>query len=390
MMLAPALPLRHSSSQQRIPAHPDMGEQLANTNKTYAYVKQAGITLNVAHCLDGRAHWFFDRFPQTTYALIKLGGQVFGSDRELFPIDYRSGKVGNEAQLMGVIRLATQLEPLLPRDIAPAPVIEMTLSSLRSGRLAEVNALTGSLIESAERANDDVNNLRHEGTHNSVKELTSAWQCGAEESNARLEACVSDAFVRQPNLLAMKLDLSIREYLPANQQQAYSMYEREFEKNRHDQQKSLGTTAPWLPHDRLDRMLSSRDAFRAKLVHTKLSHARLINYILILKFSRITGPYLTAVLLFDGSHDDVSVSLSGELSRLWNDATAGGGFCYRWSEPQCPWDGLIKPSDEKKRVALLFELECSALSGKYVRAKPTLAVPIFTIGDCNELGEAQS
>ncbi|CAJ8786385.1 Uncharacterised protein [Burkholderia pseudomallei] len=389
MMLAPAFLLRDSSSQQPMLAHPVVGEQLASTNKIYAYVKQAGITLNVAHCLDGRAHWFIDRFPQTTYALIKLGGQVFGSDRELFPIDYRSGKVGNEAQLMGVIRMATQRDPLLPRDIVPAPIIEMTLSSLRSGRLAEVNALTGSLIESAERANEDVNNLRYEGTRNSAKERTSAWQRGAEESNARLDACIGDAFVHQPNLLAMKLDLSIKEYLPANQQQAYSMYELEFEQRHHDQQESLGT-APWLPHDRLDRMLASCDAFRAKLVHTRSSHARLINYILVLKFSRITGPYLTAVLLYDGSHGDVSVPLFGELSRLWDDATAGSGFCYRWNEVQCPWGGLIKPSDEKKRVALLFELECSALSGKYVRAKPTLAVPIFAIGECDKLIEAQS
>ncbi|CAK0093394.1 Uncharacterised protein [Burkholderia pseudomallei] len=390
MILTPALPLRDSSSQQRVAAHPDMGEQFANTNKIYAYVKQAGITLNVAHCLDGRMHWFLDRFPHATYALIKLGGQVFGSDRELFPIDYRSGKVGNEAQLMSVIKMATQMEPLLPRDIAPAPVIEMTLSSLRSGRLADVNVLTGSLIDSAERANEDVKKLRYEGTRNSVKERTSAWQHSAEESSARLDACVGAAFARQPNLLAMKLDLSIREYLPANQQQAYSMYEREFERNHHDQQESLVTTAPWLPHDHLDRMLKCRDAFRAKLVHTRLSHARLINYVLVLKFSRITGLYLTAVLLFDGSHGDVSDPLFAEMSRLWDDTTASGGICYRWNEVQYPWGGLIEPSDERKRVALLFELECSALSGKYVRAKPTLAVPIFAIGECDELSEAQS
>ncbi|MFV8603305.1 hypothetical protein ACNRDG_03160 [Ralstonia pseudosolanacearum] len=336
-------------------------------------IQQAGIDFGIAHCLDGTTYSFVDDYPRKLRAAVKLVPQIFNG-RPMFFSEH------DLDDLTGRLKLCRTL-PSPDRD--DVSVIDVLLRTLLSSRFNQLVSTMADRREMGVFIRDLCEQARHEGDRTQAVARANQWQHKSSASWMSIEPAVEAAFSSNTPVLAHKVALLRKTFMPANEEAAYLLHERVTANESLFQQEMSGEKVHRQPdilhrpsialiqddlhtlQDCLDRAASIKNLLRGGVI--------------TVNFSRVHGFYLSVVLLADGRNNSISKDLADGVDRLWDEVTGGDGYVHHWREPQCFWCGLIEPHNTARKAALMLELECRALREKYVRAKGSEALPTFTL-----------
>jgi hypothetical protein len=335
-------------------------------------IQQAGIDYSIAHCLDGTTHSFVDDYPRSLRTAVTLTAQICNGLRMSLSERERD-------DLIGRLKVCRNLPS---PDFDVAPVIDVLLRKLLPSRFNQLVSTMADHREVDRSILDLFEQVRDLGARTLAIPRTRQWQDKSDAVWTLGKHAIEAVFSSNEPMFAHKVALLRKTFVPANEAAAYSLYERAKGNERLFQQEMSGEKAAHMP-DILSRpfiYLIERDfrALQAGLDSAVSIKNLLRGGVITINFSRVHGFHLGAVLLGDSSKITALEDLADEINRLWNEVTDGDSHTHHWSKPQCSWCGLIEPNDTAKKALLMFELECRALREKYVRAKGSEVLPIFT------------
>ncbi|SED37448.1 hypothetical protein SAMN02787142_3059 [Burkholderia sp. WP9] len=333
-------------------------------------IQQAGIDFGIAHCLDGTTHWFRDDYSRSLRAAVKTTAQIFNGRRMVFS-DHEQDDLTSRLKLC---------RSLPSPDREDVPVIDVLLRTLLPSHFSQLVSSIADRGEMGMFNRELFEQVCHEGARTQAVARAIQWQCKSSADGMRVKHAVETAFSSDESVLAYKVALLRRPFVPADKAAAYALHERAKGNELLFQQEMSGEKVHRQP-DTLHRpsiALIQEDlhALQNGLDRAESIKARFRGGVITVNFSRVHGLYLGAVLLADGR---TSADLASEVDRLWDEVTDGDGHVHQRREPQCSWAGLIEPHDTARKDALLLELECRALREKYVRAKGSEVLPTFTL-----------
>lgn len=349
---------------------PSYTNNVSSPSKHDACIKQAGLDFGIAHCLDGTTHWLVDDYARSLRAAVKTTAQIFNG-RRMFFSDQEQDDITSRLKLC---------RTLPSPDREDVPVIDVLLRTLLPSHFSQLVSTMADRKEMGMFNRELFEQVCHEGARTQAVARAIQWQRKSSADGMRVQRAIEAAFFSDEPVLAYKVALLRKPFVPANESAAYALYECA----RNNELLFLETMSKERIYDEPDVIhrpsiaLVQKDllALQDHLERTVFIKGQLRGGVITVNFSRVHGLYLGAVLLADGRA--APSDLADEVDLLWDEVTDGDGHVHHWREPQCSWCGLIEQHDAAKKDALLLELECRALREKYVRAKGSEALPTFT------------
>jgi len=350
---------------------PSPANNSPSINKHDVCIQQTGIDFGIAHCLDGTTHWLVDDYSRSLRAAAKTAAQIFNGRRMLF----------SDQELDDLISRLKACRTLPSPDREYVPVVDILLRTLLPSHFSQLVGMMADHREMGMFARELFERIGHEGEHTQAVARAIQWQRKSSADGRRVQHVIKAAFSSDEPVLAYKVALLRKPFVPANESAASALYERAKD-NELLFQEAMSKERVYDEPDVLHRpsiasVQKDLLAFQDHLERTEFIKDQLRGGVITVNFSRVHGLYLGAVLLAD---DHVASSdLADEVDRLWDEVTDGGGHAHHWREPHCSWVGLIESNDTTRKDVLLLELECRALREKYVRTRGSEALPVFTL-----------
>ncbi|HEY4072861.1 MAG TPA: hypothetical protein VGM52_07145, partial [Herbaspirillum sp.] len=309
---------------------------------TYAKLQRACQVFGLVHSIDGEVTVFRDHLARHLSNAVNITGKALGGDNPLRVTVHQQDGAMDAITLLKALSDCEQL--VRYKDLGFVSAVEYFVHNQQYEDVVAIgNFWSSDPYGETARLNKLLADLHHGGLRQHVTTQSVGWQKQADARWASIQSGIEGVFAANDTIFACKADLLHQDYVPKNKVQVMTRYD----------QLTQGQT---FTHADVGQVQSWQRAFHTALSESITCQQKLLAWVYVTSYSRITGPYTTAVLLFDGAGvapDEVH----DVLQTSWNTATDGQGYCFHWSSSKCLWAGRIEPCDDIKRHGLLHGLE---------------------------------
>lgn len=337
-----------------------------------ASLQRAYGVFGLVHSADGKISLFRDHFPRHLSSAANIAGKALGGNAPLRITPYPQPGEMDADTLIKAFSECRQLAG--HKDLELVSAVQYLVRDLQSDDKASFSTLWQADPHSTTVL---LNNLLEDwyfsDQRNDIIAQSLKWQNQAKETQASVCASITNAFAAHGPIFACKVDLLHQDHVPKTKGQAAEQYVQLLQ-------------GQVFPHANASQVKTWQSTFHTELLELLSSAQQLRTWVYVASYSRLIGPYTTAILLFDGA-SAVADEVHHVLQTAWNTTTDGRGYSFPWSPTQCQWAGAIESADDVKFHELLHGLECVALSEMYVRPRCLRNQPTFVVGSTLELNK---
>ncbi|WP_143220621.1 MULTISPECIES: hypothetical protein [unclassified Achromobacter] len=287
---------------------PSYTNNVSSPSKHDACIQQAGLDFGIAHCLDATTHWLVDDYAQSLRGAVKTTAQIFNGRRMLFSDQ-------EQDDLTSRLKLCRTLPSPDREDV---PVIDALLRTLLPSHFSQLVSTMAERKEMGMFNRELFEQVCHEGARTQAVARATQWQRKSSADGMRVQHAVDAAFSSDEPVLAYKVALLRKPFIPENEAAAYALHECAKGNELLFQQALSGEKT----HRQLDTLHRPSIALTQNDLHALqdgLDRAAFINAwlrggVITVNFSRVHGLYLGAVLLADGRA--APSDLADEVDRL--------------------------------------------------------------------------